>query len=197
MNVRPAELQCDPDPAGAWLLAWTKPRQESVARANLERQGFEAYLPMFRTLKRGADEPVLEPMFPRYLFLRPRSASQSVSVVRSTRGVASLVRFGVELATVPDSALQCIRDIERVRSEASKAELCELRHPVTPCARTAVATLQMETPPRGRRRAGDAISGGVGHRILCWQLLWATVRNAPTVHRRPCHLNVLHLLHLC
>lgn len=127
MNVRPAELQCDPDPAGAWLLAWTKPRQESVARANLERQGFEAYLPMFRTLKRGADEPVLEPMFPRYLFLRPRSASQSVSVVRSTRGVASLVRFGIELATVPDSALQCIRDVERVRSEASKAELCALR----------------------------------------------------------------------
>ena len=127
MNVRSDDLQCDPDTPGAWLLAWTKPRQEFVALFNLERQGFEAYLPMFRTLKRGVEEPVFEPMFPRYVFLRPRSRSQSVSVVRSTRGVASLVRFGIELAKVPDTALQCIRDIERARREASKAELSALR----------------------------------------------------------------------
>ena len=36
MNVRSDDLQCDPDTPGAWLLAWTKPRQESVALFNLE-----------------------------------------------------------------------------------------------------------------------------------------------------------------
>lgn len=31
-----------------WYLAYTKPKQESVALVNLEQQGFEAYLPLFK-----------------------------------------------------------------------------------------------------------------------------------------------------
>ena len=34
-----------------WYLAYTKPRQEAVAHVNLEQQGFEAYLPLFKKFK--------------------------------------------------------------------------------------------------------------------------------------------------
>lgn len=110
-----------------WYLAYTKPRQESVAELNLGRQGFEVYLPMFRTLKRGAAEPVLEPMFPRYLFVRPRTDAQSLGVVRSTRGVLTLIRFGQELGCVPSSVVERIRAFEDARRAASVSELSALR----------------------------------------------------------------------
>ena len=35
-----------------WYLAYTKPRQETVAHSNLEQQGFEAYLPLFKKFKK-------------------------------------------------------------------------------------------------------------------------------------------------
>ena len=56
-----------------WYLAYTKPRQEAVAHANLEQQGFEAYLPLFKKFKKTEQGPValFEPMFPRYLLFRP------------------------------------------------------------------------------------------------------------------------------
>ena len=111
----------------SWLLAYTRPRQEAVALLNLERQGFQAYLPLFRTIRRGVEAPVFEPMFPRYVFLRRRSAGQSLGVVRSTRGVVSLVRFGVEFGRLPDDAIRGIREIERLRREASREELCGVR----------------------------------------------------------------------
>ena len=35
-----------------WYLAYTKPKQESVAQFNLEQQGFEVYLPLFKKFKK-------------------------------------------------------------------------------------------------------------------------------------------------
>ncbi|NEV64216.1 transcription termination/antitermination NusG family protein [Thiorhodococcus minor] len=45
----------------AWYLIHTKPRQEALADANLQRQAFETYLPLYIRVakRRGAwrDEP--------------------------------------------------------------------------------------------------------------------------------------------
>ena len=56
-----------------WYLAYTKPKQESVAQFNLEQQGFEVYLPLFKKFKKTEQGPValFEPMFPRYILFRP------------------------------------------------------------------------------------------------------------------------------
>ncbi len=53
-----------------WYLAYTKPRQEEIARVNLEQQSFEAYLPLYKKFKKTELGPVsvFEPMFPRYIF---------------------------------------------------------------------------------------------------------------------------------
>lgn len=62
---------------------------------------------------------VHEPMFPRYLFLRPTRVTQSLSVVRSTVGVSRLVMFGQQPATLADEAIRSIRRAESLREEAS------------------------------------------------------------------------------
>lgn len=88
-----------------WFAVLTKPAGEQVAQANLERQGFRVYCPrLLRPLfRRGRWIERIVPLFPRYLFVQLDVASQSLAPVRSTLGVASLVRFGTEPREVPNS----------------------------------------------------------------------------------------------
>lgn len=94
----------------AWLVAFTKPRSELIAQEHLERQGFEVLCPMMRVQKqrRGKWAWIEEPLFPRYLFVGAKEG-QSWAPVRSTVGVASLVRFGGVYATVPESLIEVLR----------------------------------------------------------------------------------------
>lgn len=111
-----------------WYLAFTKPRQEQVALANLLQQGYQAYLPLYKIFNRsslgGAEAAaVFEPMFARYVFFRPGSARQSIAPVRATRGVSSLVSFRFEPATIGHELMLAIRKCEQARDEADLAAL--------------------------------------------------------------------------
>jgi transcriptional antiterminator RfaH len=114
---------------GRWYLAYTKPRQETVAHANLVQQGFEAYLPLFKLFKKTEQGPValFEPMFPRYILFRPGCPGQSISAVRSTKGVTTIVRFGFEPALLQDDVVQRIRQMEQLRQQATIEELNQLK----------------------------------------------------------------------
>ncbi|MFA5663749.1 transcription termination/antitermination protein NusG [Castellaniella sp.] len=115
-----------------WYVVHSKPRQEEIARVQLERQAFEVYLPLFRvfakpgrrtraaasTPGRPVQPTTYEPMFPRYLFLRPTRATQSLAVVRSTVGVSRLVLFGHQPALLADDAVEAIRQAEALRNTA-------------------------------------------------------------------------------
>jgi len=94
-----------------WYAVYTRPRQEALAEEHLARQGFEVYLPWCRTKRRrrGAWADVVEPLFPRYLFLRADLAEQNTAAVRSTRGVVGFVRFGGLPADVPDAFIDQLR----------------------------------------------------------------------------------------
>ena len=93
-----------------WLLAYTKPRQESLAEENLRRQGFEVFCPQLRVqkLRRRKWVWLEEPLFPRYLFVGA-AAGVSWSPVRSTFGVVSLVRFGGRVAEVSPDLIDSLR----------------------------------------------------------------------------------------
>lgn len=116
-------------PEPPWFLAYTRPRLESIALQNLQQQGFDAYLPLYKCLKRtgAGSQAAFEPMFPRYVFFRPRHASQSIGPARSTRGVGHVVSFGHELATLCSDTLEAIRHFEQQRNAADLAELGSLR----------------------------------------------------------------------
>ncbi len=99
-----------------WYLVHTKPRQEKCAQENLERQGYECYLPVFPKEKLRQSSVVIanEPLFPRYLFIRlgQGHADQSWDPIRSTKGVSQLVRFGVSPAKVHDDLIDQLRATE-------------------------------------------------------------------------------------
>jgi len=112
-----------------WYLAYTRPRLETIALQNLQQQGFEAYLPLYKRLKKTDlnIEAIFEPMFARYVFFRTTHQAQSIAPVCSTRGVAHLVRFGYEMATIRPETLDAIRQFEQERNAADVAELSTLR----------------------------------------------------------------------
>lgn len=99
-----------------WFLVRSKPRQEAVALANLARQGFQSYLPLFAAEKlvRRKSTVVQEPMFARYLFVRldATGQGQSWSPIRSTVGVSKLVCFGSRPARVDDALIATLRERE-------------------------------------------------------------------------------------
>lgn len=111
-----------------WYCVQTKPRTEARALENLERQAFECLLPRIRrpapVARLRRQKTVVEPLFPRYLFLRADPHAQSLAPIRSTTGVIGLVRFANQPAQVPDDIVARLRldadpegVIEPVRAE--------------------------------------------------------------------------------
>ena len=98
-----------------WYLVYSKPRQEDVAKQNLQRQGYETYLPMVRFARRRLGRRIIkiEPMFPRYLFIRLDTESDNWAPIRSTLGVNSIVRFGPDPTPVPDELVASLKARDR------------------------------------------------------------------------------------
>ena len=107
-----------------WYAVHTKPRQEATAEQNLQRQGFAIYSPktLVRKLKRGKWVKVVEPLFPRYLFIQVDPDQQSLAPVRSTIGVAGLVRFGQQLRPVPDAVITFLQQAENPETRQHHAD---------------------------------------------------------------------------
>jgi transcriptional antiterminator RfaH len=98
-------------PEETWYVVICKPRQESVAVENLARQNFGVYLPRIQMRKRRAGRWIdsVEPLFPRYLFIKFNMLLQSAAPIRSTLGVVGLLRFAQTPAVVPDAVISVIQ----------------------------------------------------------------------------------------
>ena len=96
-----------------WYLVHTKPRQEKCALDNLDRQGYQCYLPTIPSerLRQGLLTVSDEPLFPRYLFIRLGlgDSAKSWAPIRSTKGVSRLVSFGNAPARVDDGLIELLR----------------------------------------------------------------------------------------
>lgn len=97
-----------------WYVVHSKPREEKKALENLQKQGFECFLPMIKLEKliRGRIKSVTEPLFSRYLFIQTQSQNQNFSVIKYTLGVNKLVAFGPLPSKVNDSLIETIRSLE-------------------------------------------------------------------------------------
>ena len=113
----------------AWYLIMSKPNQERLANENLLRQGYEVYMPMISTTRRrrGRYMDVVEPAFPRYLFIRLDQDTDNWSPIRSTYGVGGMVYFGFIPAQIPDELVETLkqRETEEGVLEFSVPELKE------------------------------------------------------------------------
>lgn len=99
----------------SWYAVHTRPQAEAKALENLRRQGYDAYLPQYRTQVSHARRltNVMRPVFPRYLFAGINRAAMPWRPILSTIGVSDIVRTGDDPMPVsPDL-------ITRLRAEQS------------------------------------------------------------------------------
>lgn len=98
----------------SWYLVVTKPQSEFKAQENLLRQGYETYVPLVQTTRRrnGKNVKRTEAFFPRYLFIYLDKETDNWSPIRSTIGVAGMVRFGGMPAQVPESLIDNLKNNE-------------------------------------------------------------------------------------
>jgi len=100
--------------ARSWYLVVTKPQYEFKALENLERQGYECYLPLVQVNRRryGRNVKRTEAFFPRYLFIKLNKETDNWAPIRSTIGVAAMVRFGGMPAQVPNALIDNLKNNE-------------------------------------------------------------------------------------
>lgn len=97
-----------------WYAVYTKPRQEVRAEQNLHNQNFRVYLPrlLVEHQRGGKRVDVIEPMFPRYLFVELAIHEDNIAPIRSTCGVANIVRFTESPAVVPRHFVESLQQSE-------------------------------------------------------------------------------------
>jgi transcriptional antiterminator RfaH len=95
----------------SWYAVHTRPQAETKALENLLRQGYEAYLPRYRTQIRHARrlQTVLRPLFPRYLFAGIDRTAMPWRPILSTVGVSDLVRSGDGPLPVAPEIVEALR----------------------------------------------------------------------------------------
>jgi len=91
-----------------WYAVQCKPNQDARAEEHLCNQQYEVYRPLARVRKRcqGQIRHAIESLFPRYLFVHLDDFMEDWGPIRSTRGVAQMVRFAGWPAVVPDDVIQ-------------------------------------------------------------------------------------------
>jgi transcriptional antiterminator RfaH len=96
----------------AWCVVNTLPHQESRAEMNLLRQGFRAWLPVTRRVRRHARkvDVVRAPLFPGYLFVELDLERDGWSPINGTYGVRRLLVRDARPETLPG---RFVADLQR------------------------------------------------------------------------------------
>lgn len=107
-----------------WLVLRTRSRHESSVENCLQQKQITAYLPKRREIRRwkGKKKLVEMPLFPGYVFVRPRA--EQYETMRYIRGSCGLVLAGSQPATMGENELEAVKIL--VDSGATLAVVHEL-----------------------------------------------------------------------
>ncbi|AGH45544.1 transcription/translation regulatory transformer protein RfaH [Paraglaciecola psychrophila] len=111
---------------GQWFVLTSKPREEQRAYDNLTMQGYEVFLPKIAQVTKinNRNQIVQKSLFPNYLFIHLDKQVADFNAIRSTRGVGSFVRFGLNHATIDYGIINAIK--KRIGCEKQDKTLVEL-----------------------------------------------------------------------
>jgi transcriptional antiterminator NusG len=92
-----------------WYAIWTRSRHEQVVLEQLEKKGYEAFLPTITRWSRWKDrkKKIDWPLFPGYCFARFEGLDR-LPVLKCS-GVVSIVSFDGEIAPIPAREIDGIR----------------------------------------------------------------------------------------
>ena len=94
-----------------WYVVQTQVNGEAKAAQNLQRQGYEVYLPRYLKRRHHARKMdfTAKPLFPRYMFVAINVATQRWRPIQSTFGVTRLVCNGEDPAALPDGVVAALK----------------------------------------------------------------------------------------
>ena len=108
MNLFEAPLQTQPGRL-PWFALQVRTRRERLVSTHLEGQGYECFLPFYKSQRRWSDreKEVDQPLFPGYLFCRFDFQYRRPLVV--TPGVIQIVGMGKNPMPVEDCEIEAIQ----------------------------------------------------------------------------------------
>ena len=86
-----------------WFILQFKSNSHHLAAKNLNRQGFETFLPLHETTSRRLSRFIntSKPLFPGYMFIRFDRAESEWHKINNTYGVSRLITFNSILKSIP------------------------------------------------------------------------------------------------
>lgn len=96
-----------------WYLVFTKPKDEDRVGKKLADNDIEYFCPKLKrpTMRTKRITPVIEPLFPRYIFVKV-DLEKNFRNIRYTRGVVSFVDFGGGPVMIDDAIVNEIKSKE-------------------------------------------------------------------------------------
>ena len=93
-----------------WFILQFKSNSHHLAKKNLNRQGFEVFLPLHNNTSRKLSRFVntCKPLFPGYMFIRFDRAESEWHKINSTYGVSRLITFNSHLKSIPTTFLESL-----------------------------------------------------------------------------------------
>jgi transcriptional antiterminator RfaH len=94
-----------------WFILQLKSNSHQIATKNLNRQGFETFLPLKDTTSRRLSRFVntTKPLFPGYMFIRFDRAEPEWHKINNTYGVSRLITFNSVLKSIPTGFVDNLR----------------------------------------------------------------------------------------
>ena len=88
-----------------WFILQFKSNSHHLAAKNLNRQGFETFLPLYDITSRKLSRFVntSKPLFPGYMFIKFDRAESKWHKINNTYGVSRLITFNNILKSIPTS----------------------------------------------------------------------------------------------
>lgn len=107
-----------------WYVVHCQSNGERKALFHLRRQGYEAYLPVYRKTRRHARQvqEVSRPLFPRYLFVGLDIEKERWLAIKSTVGVSHIVCHGASPAPVPQGLVEAVKSQEDEHGHVALAD---------------------------------------------------------------------------
>ena len=95
----------------SWYIVQFKPNSHKIAVRNLERQGFDTFLPMHEVTRRTATkfETVTRPLFAGYMFVACDPGNAPWRQINSTRGVSRMLSFAEGPKPMPEALITGLR----------------------------------------------------------------------------------------
>ena len=86
-----------------WFILQFKANSHHQAKTNLNRQGFDVFLPLHDTTSRRLSRFIntSKPLFPSYMFVKFDRAESEWQKINSTYGVSRLITFNSILKSIP------------------------------------------------------------------------------------------------